>query len=248
MIEETKIGGDSYRFKETAWTNILKGNNKTALECHRSLAYLISTYWKPIYFYVRRKGYDRESAKDLTQSFFTVFLEKDYLKSVEPAKGKFRTFLLASLNHFLSKEIERGRAKKRGAGQIILSPDDFARAENEISPQPIDKVTPEKIFTQTWVRTILNNATEYLSQEFLPKFGQAYFDIIEAYLASQQEIQSITYKEIAQKFNLLESDVTNHLHNIRKRYRELVENEIRKYVTSENEVKEEVKELFTAFI
>lgn len=248
MIEETKIGGDNYRFKETAWTNILGGKDKTAPEYHLSLVYLISTYWKPIYFYIKRKGYDREAAKDLTQSFFTVFLERDYLKSVEPAKGKFRTFLLAALNHFLSKEIERRRTKKRGAGQIILSLEDFAQAESEILPEPIDEATPEKIFSQTWARTILKNASEHLRQEYLTEFGQAYFDILETYLASQQEAQTITYKEIAQKFNLSESDVTNHLHLIRKRWRELIENEIRKYVSSENELKEEIEELFIAFI
>jgi RNA polymerase sigma-70 factor (ECF subfamily) len=143
MVEETQIGGSQYRFKETLWTAILKAKDKASPGYSEALNYLISTYWKQVYFYIRRKGSDIETAKDLTQSFFTVFLEKDFLKGVEREKGRFRTFILMTLNRFLSKERDRDRAQKRGGDQVILSLD-FNQAETECHREPSIEETPEK--------------------------------------------------------------------------------------------------------
>lgn len=246
MADETKIGGNNYRFKETMWTTLLKAKDKSSTGYQKALNYLIITYWKPIYFYIRQKEYDIETAKDLTQSFFTIFLEKEFIQSVERSKGKFRTFILAALNHFLSKERERIRAQKRGGNRMILSLD-FAQAETEIMQQPARQMTPEKALIQAWARTVLKIASENLRRECKDNSREVYLNVLEAYLASQQENQSVSYKNIAERFHISELDVTNYLHRIRRRYRELIEAEIRKYVADESEVKEELQELFSAF-
>jgi len=165
MPKETQIGGSNYRFRKTYWTSLLRAKDKKASGYQSAINYLIATYWKPVYFYIRRKGYDVETAKDLTQSFFTIFLEKEYIKSVDRAKGKFRTFILAALNHFLSKEREYLNAKKRGGSKILQSLD-FAKAETEIRYEPADKETPEKILTRAWAQSILEQALANLKNEF----------------------------------------------------------------------------------
>lgn len=242
-MKETKIGGENYRFRDTLWSSLLRAKDKKAPGYQSAISCLISTYWKPVYFYIRRKGYDVENAKDLTQSFFTVFLEKEFLKSVERGKGKFRTFIIAALNHFLSKEREYLGAKKRGGSEIIQSLD-FARAETEIHYEPADKETPEKILTRSWAQTILHQALENLREEFNTETGRIYLDIFECYLNAEKTDQFATYKKMAKQFGISETDVRNYLHRVRRKYREYIKNEIRKYVTDEDEVKEEFQELF----
>ncbi len=246
MGEETRIGGREHYFKKTLWTTILKGQDKTASGYQAALDYLITQYWRPVYFYIRRKNYDIETAKDLTQSFFTVFLEKEFLKSVERGKGKFRTFILAALNHFLSKERERAAAQKRGGKERVLSLD-FARAETEISYEPADKKTIEQGFLRDWARVILKQALESIRQEYKTPTRRVYLDIFEGYLDAVEKARDISYPDIAQQFSVSEGDVKNYFHRIRRRYREFIEAEIKKYVSTPDEVKEELQELFQAF-
>jgi len=245
MTEETKMGGSNYRFRKTLWTSILKAKDKASLGYQEALNYLVATYWKPVYFYIRRKGYNVENAKDLTQSFFAVFLEKDFLKSVERGKGRFRTFIIATLNRFLSKEREWLNAKKRGGSQIIQSLD-FARAETEIHCEPADKETPEKILTRSWAQAILQQALENLKQNFNTEESRIYLDIFEYYLNAGKTPMDIgaTYKKMSEQFGISETDVRNYLHRVRRKYREYIKDEIRKYVTNEDGVEEEFQELF----
>lgn len=245
MAEETRIGGDNYRFRKTLWTNLLRAKDKSGPGYRSALTYLVTTYWKPVYFYIRRKGYDIEAAKDSTQSFFTVFLEKEFIKSVDRGKGKFRTFILAALNHFLSKEREKLRARKRGGSKVILSLD-FARAETEISLEPADTETPERILLRAWAQATLQRASDNLKAEFQRKSQQTYLDMFEAYMSARKEDSAKTYQALADKFAVSTTDVRNYLHRIKRRYRELIEAEIAKYVTDKTDVKEEMQELFSA--
>jgi len=128
VTEETDIGGDRPGFQPTLWTMILRARDPGSPERRQALDQLIQAYWKPVYFFIRRKGRDVETAKDLTQSFFTAFVEKDFLKNVSPEKGRFRSFVLASLTYFLSDEYDRSRALKRGGGFH------FVEAETETGP------------------------------------------------------------------------------------------------------------------
>jgi len=252
MPKETQIGGSNYRFRKTLWTSLLRAKDKKSSGYQSAINYLVATYWKPVYFYIRRKGYDVETAKDLTQSFFTIFLEKEYINSVDRAKGKFRTFILAALNHFLSKEREYLRAQKRGGSKIIQSLD-FAKAETDLSAgqagihyQPADKETPERILTRAWAQAILQQALTNLRKEFDTESGRVYLGVFECYLSAGSADQDATYKKMAVQFGISQTDVRNYLHRIKRKYREYIKDEIRKYVTDEDGLKEEMQELFNA--
>lgn len=130
----------------------------------RALSQLVRRYWQPVYVYLRRKGYDAEQAQDLTQEFFTRFLEKDLLKKVERERGKFRTFVLAALHYFLAKEWEYARAEKRGGGRKVYSLD-FAQAEANLPTEPRTEETPEKIFDRNWSLAVLNRVLERLEED-----------------------------------------------------------------------------------
>ncbi|MBI5359574.1 MAG: sigma-70 family RNA polymerase sigma factor [Planctomycetes bacterium] len=244
-MKETETGGNDCRFRQTIWTSILRAKDRSSPGYRSAAEYLVSSYWKPIYFFIRRKGYDIESAKDLTQSFFAVFLEKDFMKSVERGKGKFRTFMLAALNHFLSKELERKNAQKRGGSKIILSLD-FARAETEISLEPAGGETPEKILLRSWAQITLEKAMENLRAELASRKQQVRLDIFETFLSAKKEEHKHTYGALARKFSTSETDVRNCLHRVRRRYKELIEAEIMKCVSDANDVKGELDELFNA--
>ncbi|MEW6027394.1 MAG: sigma-70 family RNA polymerase sigma factor [Planctomycetota bacterium] len=243
MAKETQIGWDNYCFRKTYWTSLLRAKNKKSAGYQSAVNYLVSAYWKPVYFYIRRKGYDVETAKDLTQSFFTVFLEKEYIKSVDRDKGKFRTFILAALNHFLSREREYIQAKKRGGSKILLSLD-FAKAETEIHYEPADKETPEKILTRAWAQAILSQALDRLKDVLDTASDRVYLDVFECYLNTGQADQDTSYKKMAGQFGISETDVRNYLHRVKRKYREYIKDEIRKYVTDEDALKEEMQELF----
>jgi RNA polymerase sigma factor (sigma-70 family) len=246
VVEETQIGGSQYRFRETYWTAILKAKDKASPGYDEALNYLIATYWKPVYFYIRRKGYDIEAAKDLTQSFFTVFLEKDFLRLVEKGKGRFRTFILTALDRFLSKERERLHAQKRGGSRVILALD-FKRAETEFHLEPGTDETPEKILIRTWASITLEQAMCQLRQEFAAPSRRVYLTVFESCLTTKAGDQLDTYKDLSRRLGISATDVKNYLHRVRQRYRELIKDEIRKYVTDEDELKSEIAELFSAF-
>lgn len=129
---------------------------------------LCRVYWLPLYTFIRRQGESPHDAQDLTQEFFARLLEKDFLCSVDQSKGRFRSFLLASLKHFLSHQRERARAQKRGGGQAPLSLD-FSDAETSIGFQPADHQTPEKAFEKRWALTLLEQSLARLRQEYLDR-------------------------------------------------------------------------------
>src|SRR5581483_6260484 len=126
-----------------------------------ALETLIAAYWKPLYYFVRRRGNDSETSKDVTQGFFTALIEKNYLQSVEQGKGKFRTFLLTAIQHYLSDYYDRASAKKRGGGVGVL-PLDFARAEDEGLVQGAAAQTPDDLFRQEWAIEVLGQALRAL--------------------------------------------------------------------------------------
>ena len=136
-------------FDTTHWSVVVAAGHDSSPGAQEALEKLCHTYWYPLYAYVRREGYSADDAQDLTQGFFARFLEKDYLAQVDREKGKFRSFLLAALRHFLSDERDRARAVKRGGGQILLSRD-AEEAEDRYQREPADELSPERIFERRW--------------------------------------------------------------------------------------------------
>ncbi len=228
MAKETSIGGSRGGFRNTRWTLILRARDE------KQLGEFLQNYWKPCYFYIRRKGQDVEDAKDLTQSFFVDFLQRDGLARVTRSKGRFRSYLLACLDHFLSNEYDRRKALKRGAGRVFSL--DFQGAEEIFSRSGED--SPEKVYRRQWAVDHIERALLALKAEMGMRF-----DALREYIMAGQPG---TLKEVAGRLALSESNVKVIIHRARKRYRELLKEEVARTVERPDEVEDELLELFSA--
>src|SRR5439155_4106934 len=142
-------------FATTQWSIVLAAGHRSNAHSQEALVALCENYWYPLYAYVRRQGYDIEQAQDLTQEFFTKLLEKNYLKDVDRERGKFRSFLLAALKHFLANQYDRAHAQKRGGGRSTIALH-LETAESKYILEPSHDFTPEKIYERRWVLTLLD--------------------------------------------------------------------------------------------
>ena len=228
MAKETSIGGSRGAFGNTRWTLILRARDE------KQLGEFLQNYWKPCYFYIRRKGQDVEDAKDLTQSFFVDFLQRDGLARVTKSKGRFRSYLLACLDHFLSNEYDRRKAQKRGAGRVFSL--DFQAAEEIFSRSGDD--SPEKAYRRQWAIDHIERALLALKAEMGERF-----DALREYIMAGQPG---TLKEVGGRLGLSESNVKVIIHRARKRYRELLKEEVARTVERKDEVEDELLELFAA--
>jgi RNA polymerase sigma factor (sigma-70 family) len=228
MGRDTTMGGTRGAFANTRWTLILRARDE------KQLGEFLQNYWKPIYFYIRRKGQDVEDAKDLTQSFFLDFMERDALGRVTRSKGRFRSYLLACLDHFLSNEYDRRKAQKRGAGRVFAI--DFETAENIFARTDVD--SPEKAYRRQWAIDHIERALLALKAEMGERF-----DALREYITAGQPG---TLKTVAEKLGLSESNVKVIIHRSRKRYRELLKEEVARTVERPGDVEEELLELFSA--
>lgn len=224
-VAETSLGGSKFRFGETLWTAVLKAREGA----RDSLDRLIRIYWKPVYHFIRRRGARVEDAKDLTQGFFAMMLEKDFLKSVDPGRGKFKTFLLTVLERFLANERERAGAKKRGGSKVIV-PLDVQAAELELRAE-----TPEQAFERAWGATVLGSA-------FTKIQGSPYAEVLHLRLS-----MGLGAGEIARRLRKPAKEIENALARGRKKFREAVIDEILQYVGDEAEAEEEIKALLSRF-
>lgn len=241
-MDETDIGGPQGRFLPTYWTQVLKARDPASADRRESLDQLIRSYWKPLYFYVRRKERSVEAAKDLTQGFFEAFLERDFLKYVDRERGKFRTFLLTALEHFLSDRREFERAQKRGGGKRVLSLD-FEKAETEFLREPATTETADAVYRREWAMRVLSSALQQVREE-LEKSGKgAEFAVLRSFLSAGE---GTAYAEVAATLGVSEAEARKRVHRLRARYRETIREEIRATTQSDEETIEEMKELFQA--
>lgn len=208
-----------------------------------ALETLLETYWFPLYAYLRRHGSSRDEAADFTQAFFAKMMEKQYLKGVGPRPGKFRSFLLTALKHFISNERDRARAKKRGGGRKILSLD-FDSAENQYALEPADELTPEKLFEKSWALTVLQRTMGRLEAELAGRGKQKLFDRLKCYLAAEAGV--VPYREVAGELGMSEGAVKTTIHRLRRRCREILRDEIAQTVASEDQIDDEIRGLFAA--
>lgn len=229
MAGETSIGGPRAQFQETLWSSVLRAKDDGA-----ALGRLVERTWKPLYFYLRRKGRDVEAAKDLTQAFFAHLFEQRLLERVERGRGRFRSFLIAALEHFLANEYRLATAEKRGGGAKPLSLD-FGEAETQYVPALAE--TPEDLYTRAWAASVLAGALEDLKRELGDRF-----EALRAHLQADGERPS--YRATADRLGLKESDVTNLLHRARQRLGELIVERVRD--TVDGDPRDEVGELLRA--
>jgi len=209
----------------------------------QALETLCQTYWFSLYAYLRRHGYDSHQAEDYTQAFFAGMLARGGLRLADPKRGKFRSFLLVSLKHFLSNERARARAKKRGGGRKVLSLD-FQNAESQYALEPRDELSPEKLFERSWALTVLARTMARLQAEATSANKQNLFDRLKVYLTVEKN--SVPYRDAAAELDMAESALRVAVHRLRKRYREMLRDEIAQTVTSDDQIDEEIRDLFAA--
>ncbi len=228
-MSDTSLGGTGgYDFQSTMWSLVLKAKDKR----EEALNQLFSIYWKPIYFYVRRKGKNVEDAKDLTQGFFIHFFESDLLDRVQKGRGRFKNYLLATLEHYLANEYRKAHALKRGKPPVSL---DVELLEDEMRAEE----SPEKHFRRAWCMAILQRAMDGLGKELGSKWSAVRQHLVPGDRPS--------YQQTADELKTTVTDVTNLLHRARKGLKERIIAEIRETVETEEELQEELKEFFESF-
>ncbi len=210
-------------------------------QARKALAHLCESYWYPLYAFVRREGHAAHDAQDLTQEFFARLLEKHWLEAVDPGKGKFRSFLLAAMRHFLANEWDRFRRVKRGGGQVPLSLD-AVTAEERYALEPVDRMSADRIYERRWALTLLEQVLTRLRREFIAAGKGKLFDELKPALTGEKA----DYGAIAARFNLHEGAVRVAAHRLRVRYRELVRAEIAETLSTEAEIDGEIQHLFAA--
>jgi RNA polymerase sigma-70 factor (ECF subfamily) len=231
------------RFVTTHWSLVLAAGKGASAQARAALAALCQTYWYPLYAYVWRQGHQPDDAQDLTQAFFARLLEKHYLQSADPERGRFRSFLLTAFKRFLSKERDRERTQRRGGGRKLL-PLDFEAGERRYSLEPAHEITAERIYEQRWALTLLDRVFVRLRDEFDRAGKQKEFDCLKVYLTGEAGTPS--YQEAAAELATTEGAVRVAVHRLRRRYRELVREEIAQTVAGPEDVDEELRHLFAA--
>ena len=226
-------------FVTTHWSIVLTAARRDTTRARDALAHLCQTYWHPLYAYVRRRGYSPEDAQDLTQGFFAQLLERNAVATVSPGKGRFRSFLLASMNHFLSDAWDKARAQKRGGGKVISL--DTQHAETWLREQPSHSLTPERAFELRWALTLLEQVYRQLEEEHRQQGKAELFDVLRTTLAGPGN--SAPYSELGGRLGLNEGAVKVAVHRLRQRYRALLREAILETVASEAEVEEELRYL-----
>ena len=212
-------------------------------QAHQALETLCRNYWYPLYAYVRRQGHSAHDAQDLTQAFFARLLEKNYLADVQREKGRFRSFLLASLKHFLANEWDREQALKRGGGKRLIALDEDS-AESRYKLEPKDDLSADKIYERRWALTLLDQVLAKLRGEFEKDGKLEQFETLKQYLSAGRT--SVSYAQAADKLGMNEGAIKVAVHRLRKRYRELLRAEIAQTVATASEVEAEIRYLFAA--
>ena len=231
-------------FATTHWTVVLAAGGSSAPQADMALEELCRTYWYPLYVYVRRQTSTREDAEDLTQSFFLRFLEKNYLEGLSSEKGKFRAFLLAALKHFLANEWDRANRQKRGGGMTVLSLD-WQDADARYQIDPRDNLSPDKLYDRTWAVTLLERVIARLREESGAEGKAKLFEQLKPFLMAGKS--EAPYAQAAGALGLSEGAVRVAVHRLRRRYRELLREEIGQTLSEPGQVEEEMRALFSAF-
>lgn len=223
---------------------MLAAGRKSSPQADVALEDLCRTYWFPLYAYVRRQSQSREDAEDLTQAFFARFLEKNYLEGLRSEKGKFRAFLLAALKHFLANEWDRAARQKRGGGVTPLSLD-WQDADTRYHIEPADPLSPDKLYDRAWAVTLLERVITRLGDESAAEGKAKLFEILKPCLMVGKS--AIPYPQAATELGMAEGAVRVAVHRLRRRYRELLREEIAQTLSDPAQVEDELRALFSAF-
>lgn len=230
-------------FTTTHWSVVISAGRPESQQADEALEALCRGYWYPIYVFLRRSGWMAHDAEDLTQAFFERVLKKDYLRAVDRTKGKFRSFLLAMLRHFLANHRRDARAQKRGGGVPLVWLDDESVDETDLRPVSAE-VSPEQSFDRQWALTLLEQVIANLREEYRAAGKIDLFDQLKVFLTGEKSAGS--YAELASRLNTTEAALKMTVSRMRRRYGELLRAEIARTVSTPDEVEDELRALFSA--
>jgi RNA polymerase sigma factor (sigma-70 family) len=242
------VNGDSHMeaagaaFATTHWSVVLAAGRDSTPSATDALEKLCRTYWYPLYSYVRRKGHNPEDAQDLTQDFFARLLSKKYLRLADPARGRFRAFLLTSLKHFLIHQWEKGRTARRGGDQQVISLNE-QEAESRYHLEPSSQLSPEMLYDRHWALTLFERALDQLKSEFIASGKVVQFDRLKGFLSS--ESNDGAYAAAGSELGTSAKAVAVAVHRLRSRYGELVRAEIAHTVPTSAEIGDELHYLMS---
>ncbi len=231
-------GGE--RFATTHWSVVLQACHTPSPRSRAALETLCRAYWYPLYAFIRRQGHGPNEAQDLTQEFFAHLLESESFSRADPRKGRFRSFLLGALKHFLVNEWHHNHRLKRGGGCVVFSLDEID-PETRFAAEPADELTPEIAYERRWAEAVLAQVLVRLRGEFAAGGQASRFEALKVFLQAGQEPAS--YAEVAQQLRLSEAAVKSAIYRLRQRYGELIRAEITHTVASPAEVEDELRHL-----
>ena len=219
------------------------GADAASTGAREALTALCETYWYPLYAFLRSRGHSAQDAEDLTQAFFARLLEKHTLRHADPARGRFRSFLLTSLTNFAANEHDKEAATKRGGGIPALSLE-FENAEGRFQLEPATDETPERVFDRRWALTLLDRVLTRLRTEMIRTGKESQFEQLKTYLIGDQP--QLSYAQTAKALGLSEGAIKVAVHRLRMRFRDLIRDEIAQTVSSPEEVEDELRHLWSS--
>jgi len=234
---------ETSRFMTTRWSVIMKAQGDDSVAAADSIAELCRDYWYPLYAYVRRCGVTPEDAQDFTQGFFSSFLQNDWVMAVHQSRGKFRSFLLASIKNYMGKQWQKQKTIKRGGG-IQFSSVDFETAEGRYINEPFHDLTPDKLFDRSWTISLLDSVLKELKNDYVAKGNEQLFEMLKDFLVAKTG--NMAYAEIAEHLGMTESAVKVAVHRLRSRYRQLIRERVAQTVSDEEDVASEIHGLFSS--
>jgi RNA polymerase sigma factor (sigma-70 family) len=239
---ESAAYGHPARFNTTHWSLVRRAGGVSEGSALRALDSLCQTYWYPLYAFVRRQGYAAPDAEDLTQGFFAWLLESKHLSVADPEIGRFRSFLLCRLKHYLSDEYKKARAQKRGGGQAVISLD-LVLAEEWYGLEPAGGLSPDQVFDRRWAATVMEQAVARLRAEYIAADRVALYEELKQFQPGMEAERS--YAESGGTLGLSEGGVKSAIYRLRQRHREFLREEIARTVATPSGVDEEIQYLIT---
>jgi len=225
-------------FTTTHWSVVLAAGCEKSPAAQQALERLCQTYWYPLYAFVRGQGNSPENAQDLTQAFFARLLEKNYIEQADRQRGKFRSFLLGALKHFLADEWDKATAQKRGGGKVPLSLDDDTN-EERYRMEPVDDVSPDKLYDRRWALATLETAAQRLRKDYHTTGKATLFDQLQDFLSGSLG----SYAEAAPRLGMAESTLKSYVHRLRQRNQEILREVIADTVASPKQIDHELRDL-----
>ena len=244
MSTDDRPAGEGRRgFATTRWSLVLAAGESGSEGSARALEELCALYWYPLYAYARRRGYDTEDARDLTQAFFAKLLEKRDLKTADPTRGRFRTFLLSSMKNFLTSEWRKDNTLKRGGAVEVLSLD-FDSAEASYRLEPSRELSPEAIYQRRWALGLLERAVTDLQSQYVKAGKPELFDALKGFLGSEDDV--LPYSELSRRLGQSEGALRTAASRLRSRWRKRLRELVAETVREESEVQGELRSLIAS--